>query len=262
MKLDYYVLDPTGNMTILVETPAAAASQPFCASALLAAEPTAEQVGFLSPGGDGYDLALRMAGGEFCGNATMSAAAVYCQRTGCTGRVRVRVSGAPAPVAVEIGVSPEGGYTGAVEMPRCAGMETVSLAAEGRSFRLPLVRYDGISHLIVTEPVEKSFAERAVKRWCGELGADGLGLMLLDEAAKTLTPLVYVPGADTLYWERSCASGTAAVGAYLAETEGKAVELRLAEPGGSLGVSASPGGAVILRGGVRLLRRGALETAP
>ena len=262
MKLDYYRIDPTGNMTILVETPVPAASQPLCASALLAAEPTAEQVGFLSPGDADCDLAFRMAGGEFCGNAAMSAAALFCDQAGRGGEVRVRVSGAAAPVRVEIGVSPEGGYTGAVEMPPVIGVKTVTLAAEGRSFRLPLVRCEGISHLIVEEFLENSFAERAVRRWCAELGADGLGLMLLDRAAERLTPLVYVPCGDTLYWEHSCASGTAAVGAFLAETAGKAVDVCFAEPGGSLGVSAAPGGAVILRGRVRILRRSSLEITP
>ena len=259
MKIDYLLLDPTGNMTILVETPVPAASQPFCASALLAAEPTAEQVGFLSPGGEDCDVALRMAGGEFCGNAAMSAAALFCEMTGRTGTVRVRVSGAAAPVAVEIAPQPDGSWAGAAEMPRPAATETVTLTAEGRSFRLPLLRFDGISHLIVTEPVERDFAERAVKRWCAELGADGLGLMLLDEAAGTLTPLVYVPGGDTLYWESSCASGTAAVGAFLAEKAGAPVCAAFAEPGGRLAVSAEPGGALILQGRVKTVRRAGTE---
>lgn len=259
MQLDYVLSDPTGNITVLVETPVPVELQPDCGAALLAAEPTAEQVGFLSPGGD-CDIAMRMAGGEFCGNATMSTAALLCEKTGRTGRILVRASGAPSPVAVEIGRSPDGrGYTGAVEMPRPAAAETVALEAEGRQFRLPLLRFDGISHLILREPVERDFAERAIRRWCAELGADGLGLMQLDEAARRLTPLVYIPGGDTLYWEHSCASGTAATGAFLAETAGEPVEISFAEPGGTLGVSAFPGGAVTLRGAVEILHRGHLE---
>ena len=42
MELNYYLLDPTKNMTVLVETPIPAESQPFVASALLRAEPSAE----------------------------------------------------------------------------------------------------------------------------------------------------------------------------------------------------------------------------
>ena len=260
MQLDYVLLDPTGNLTILVETPVPAADQPFCASALLAAEPTAEQVGFLSPGGKDWEIALRMAGGEFCGNATMSAAALFCESAGRTGTIRVRASGATEPVPVEIGRAPEGtGYTGAVDMPRPAAVEIVMLEAEGRNFRLPLLRFDGISHLILRENMERGFAERAIRRWCEQLLVDGLGLMLLDETAHRLTPLVYVPGGDTMYWEHSCASGTAAAGAFLAQTGGRRVDLRFAEPGGTLGVSAVPGGAVILRGEVKILHRSCLN---
>ena len=259
MNLDYVFLDPTGNMTILVETPVPAASQPFCAAALLAAEPTAEQVGFLSPGRTVCDTALRMAGGEFCGNATMSAAALFCEKTGRRGTVRVRVSGVVDPVEVEVTPDQDGGFACTVEMPPVLGQETVSLRFGGQEFRLPLVRCEGISHLIVTQPMERDFAEAAVKCWCGELGADGLGLVLLDETANTLTPLVYVPCGDTMYWEQSCASGTAAVGAYLAETTLKSVSAEFAEPGGSLGVTALPGGRVALRGSVRITRQGSLS---
>ena len=41
-KLDYAVMDPTGNITILVTTPVPVSRQPECARALLAAEPAAE----------------------------------------------------------------------------------------------------------------------------------------------------------------------------------------------------------------------------
>lgn len=257
-RMDYTLLDPTGNITILVETPVPAAQQPIRASDLMMKEPTAEQVGFVAeaPAGADYDIALRMAGGEFCGNATMSAAALWCADHGKTERtVRVRAVGAPGVVCVEISALRDGGYAGAVEMPRPAAVEEVSLAIDGERYRLPLVRFDGIAHLIVTVPMEKSRAERAVRRWCRQLGTDGLGLMLLDMSEGTLTPLVYVPAADTLFWESSCASGTSAVGAYLAAAEGEPVDTSFLEPGGILGVSAWPDGRITLRGKVKIVRR-------
>ena len=251
MKIEYALMDPTGNMTVLVETPVPMASQPFCASRLMELEPTAEQVGFVTPGADGdCDVALRMAGGEFCGNAAMSAAALFCLRRGMTdgGTVRVRVSGAEDPVRVKLRPA-EGGFAGEVQMP---------LPKRVAAFAgFPLVELPGISHLIVTETVSRPEAEQAVKRYCAALGADALGLMLLDEAVGKLTPLVYVPGADTLYWENSCASGTAAVGVYLAHRAGGAVTCALSEPAGTMEISAAPGEAPLLRGRV-LLRRKAL----
>ena len=114
-EISYAVMDPTGNITILVKTPVPAAAQPDCAARLLAAEPAGEQVGFLSPGGDGADLSLRMAGGEFCGNAAMSAAAYFCARRGDRERtVRVRVSGASAP---RPNFDPQEGHTPPARFP-------------------------------------------------------------------------------------------------------------------------------------------------
>ncbi|MEE3458049.1 MAG: hypothetical protein VZQ82_08420, partial [Lachnospiraceae bacterium] len=62
MSIDYTLLDPTGNTTILVTTPVPAADQPSAAAKLMEAEPAAEQVGFLSRE-EGFDTVLRMAGG-------------------------------------------------------------------------------------------------------------------------------------------------------------------------------------------------------
>lgn len=251
MKLNYYLLDPTKNMTILVETPVPAESQPFVASVLLRAEPTAEQVGFVSPGTEGCNTALRMAGGEFCGNATMSAAALYCMKNSLTeASVRVNASGTDAPVTVEVRAVGDR-YACTVDMPRPRRLT--------EAFDCPLAEFDGISHLIVTEPIERTAAEAAVKARCTALGAAGLGLMLLDEAAETLTPLVYVTSPETLYWEHSCASGSAAVGAYLAAQRGMPVDLALREPGGVLRVKAAPDGPIFLSGTVILTKEAVLD---
>lgn len=262
MILDYTVMDPTGNITVLVTAPVPAADQPRAAAAILAAEPDAEQVGFVCVGDapDG-EIALRMAGGEFCGNATMSAAALHCMHWSLpAATVRVRVSGTSEPVTVEAERQPGGGYACAVDMPRPAAVEEANLTLEGRAYRLPLVRFEGISHLILPGDFDRAAAERAARSWCARLGAEALGCMLLDERAGAMAPLVCVPVGDTLYWERSCASGSAAVGAYLARRSGAETDVSLSQPGGILRVSASPAGAITLRGAVRLLRVGQLFT--
>ena len=115
--------------------------------------------------------------------------------------------------------------------------------AAGRRFK-GVVWMQGICHIVI-EPDSAFFplreapetAERAVRLWCRELKADGLGLMFLDRSS--LTPLVFVPGCDSVFWERSCASGTAAAGMYLASKTGREVDLALAEPGGILRVESS-----------------------
>ena len=79
--------------------------------------------------------------------------------------------------------------------------------------------------------------------------------MQVDLETGTMKPLVYVPEANTLFWENSCGSGTAAVGAYLRYSTGKAVSLSLHQKGGTLHVSADEAGNITLQGTAHLVRR-------
>jgi hypothetical protein len=115
--------------------------------------------------------------------------------------------------------------------------------------------FPGISHAILERPLDRDRAEDLVRTWCRDLKTDALGLMLLDRKERTMTPLVYVPAAGTLFWENSCASGTSAVGAGLAEEEGAPLTMSLAQPGGSLTVEVSGDGSLSLTGRVRFLAR-------
>ena len=254
-KLSYALLDPTGNMTLLAETPVPEAAQPLTAKQLMELEPAAEQVGFVSDTDDG--IGLRMAGGEFCGNASMSAAVLYLLRKGRDGgEVTVHVSGTPQPVPVTAERDPDGTWRGGVVMPKplSVGRERFSDGTER-----PVVRFPGITHVILETEMKQVEAERLAPVWCRELGSEALGLMFLDRERGILKPLVYVPSADTLFWESSCASGTTAVGAYLAAEAGTAVRVPLKQPGGTLEIEADPDGKLILKGTVRLVRQADAE---
>ena len=87
--------------------------------------------------------------------------------------------------------------------------------------------------------IERERAKAVIASWCRQLGADALGLMFFDRDKHTLTPLVYVASTDTAVWEGSCASGTAAVAAYLAELDGEYASVRLTEPRGTVSASAT-----------------------
>ena len=250
--LRYSIFDPTGNVTALVETPVAVSAQPAAAAAIMRRCPAVEQVGFvrLFPAGASViDAELRMEGGEFCGNASMSTAALLLLRrreqAAEEKTLRLRVSGAAESVEVRLRRAGTDSFRAGVRMPRAKAIEERVFAFGELRGRLRLVRMEGISHLIITP--ESCFfplkdqpeqAEKAVRLWCGTFAADGLGLMFLER--DTLTPLVYVPGSGTVFWEKSCASGSAAVGMALAAGRGEALNLTLCEPGGTLRVESDP----------------------
>ena len=260
------IWDPTGNITALVESPVPVPEQPAVAAALMRRCPAVEQVGFVTlPETPGAQPKLRMAGGEFCGNASMSAAALSLLRCGETAgeqRVSLRVSGVAEPVAVHLRREGEG-FRARVRMPAALAVGERLFAFEERRGMLPMVRMEGISHLLI-EPGSVFFpllrdpaaAGQAVRVFCETLGAEGLGLMFLEQAEgrRRLTPLVYIPGSGTEFWENSCASGSSAVGMLLAARQNAPVGLTLTEPGGTLRVESDPGGETWLSGRTRLLR--------
>ena len=194
--------------------------------------------------------ALHMAGGEFCANASMSAASLWALRLGlCEGELSLAVSGAEDAVAVRLKQEDESCFSAAVRMPEAREITAIPFVFEGLSGTIPLVRMEGIDHAVLTPDCpffalrdRPSAAEKAVRELCASLGAVCLGLMFLEgeSAQRRLTPLVYVPGSRTLFWESSCASGSAAAGMLLARQSGERTELELEEPGGVLRVESDP----------------------
>ena len=263
--IDYYLMDPTGNITILVVSPVPVCDQPGVADMLMKQESECEQVGFISDS-ESSDTRLRMAGGEFCGNATMSTAALFCYRSGIDAdhgvSVTVEASGCDTPVSVEITrpQNAEGRYCfrGLVHMPKHRDISRHELTYKDRAYDLSVVDVGGIHHIVTTEPLDMSDeeTEEAIKKWCLDLGAEALGIMqvrLGTGDTLDLRPLVYVPGAGTCYWESSCASGTTAVGIYL-KVKGLAVSnLRIREPGGELTITEQDGH-IILGGTVEIVQ--------
>ncbi|MBQ8006219.1 MAG: hypothetical protein IJ245_01095, partial [Lachnospiraceae bacterium] len=122
--IEYEYIDPTGNITVLVTTLVDIKSQPEIADMIMKMEPTCEQVGFVGISDKG-DIKLRMAAGEFCGNATMSTAALLCDKRGMSEgeskSVSVESSGCRDLVGVNITRNKDSDnihvYSGQVDMP-------------------------------------------------------------------------------------------------------------------------------------------------
>lgn len=257
MNISYFVADPTKNITVLVSSAVPVDNQPAMALALLEEEPTGQQVGYISDGVPGQsDITLRMAGGEFCGNATMSTAALYIRNAIQSGEITpsenpassgeeqfpeydvvVNASGAESPVKCHItATDDDSSFVGKLMMPSPKCIEYAELTWKDESYKLPVVKFDGISHVIFFGELPKEDAEAAVVKWAGDLRVEGLGIMFFDLEYNTVTPVVYVKNPETLYWESSCGSGSTAVAAYLFSKAKKDIQVTLREPGGNLSV--------------------------
>ena len=258
MEIRYVLMNPTGNRTILVESEVEERDYKKIAEYLLKKEPTAEQVGFLDVK-DKKKYRLNMAGGEFCGNATMSAAAYAVMKGWQKTPVKLRVSGTKQELKVDVDSTSDELYTGTVKMPSPVEIKTVSLEIGGSMMKLPAVIFDGITHIILSGiGIAKKKAEEYVRLWSKELGAPALGLMFYDDTKKRLKPLVYVQSPETLYWENSCGSGSVATAAWLSECGVKRYMYEFAEPGGLLRV-VKKGKSYYLKGSVLLEKEGLLE---
>ena len=263
------IFDPMGNITALVEG-CAPGARLACASAVMERFPAVEQVGFAELSEDGERIELCMAGGEFCGNASMSAAALFLLRRGGSApvtdaweTVQLRVSGVSREVEVRLKRKTGKSFLAAVRMPPALSVTEQVFPFGALRDPITVVRMEGIAHAIVTPASgfyslrsDKAAAEEAAQRLCAALGAKALGLMFLEGNAPRmrLAPLVYVPGSGTMIWENSCASGSTAVGTALAEKSGARVRLELEEPGGVLGIeSGGLRGETWLSGQTRLI---------
>jgi diaminopimelate epimerase len=239
-------------MTVLVLSPVPREDQPAAAAALMDYESVhAEQAGFLEPATvPGARARLQMAGGEFCGNAAMSLAAYLARKEGVAdGTIPLEVSGAAEIVRCRVRLA-GGIYLCALDMPLPATLETVC--------GFPVVRLPGIAHAIV-EAAEAD-AESLVRRIAAATNEEAAGVILFSRADLAMRPLVYVPAAGSMVWERGCGSGTAAVGAYLALERGADVELPVRQPGGVITARAACGDGKItslaIEGDVRIVVEG------
>lgn len=251
--LRYSIIDPTGNITALVESDVDIGRQPDVARTIMQRHPEVEQVGFVwqqhnNAHDHHFDFCLRMAGGEFCGNATMSASFLCAFRQGLCNDGSTHV----LPVSVwgidhlvETRVTPIGLESArtSIHMPGSASIKGTPLTFGSQCVEVAVVHTPGISHAIIlsntplyTMLQEPSLAQAVVRSWCDELGCDGLGLMFVEPSSTVwhLTPLVYVPGADTMFWESSCASGSSAVGTFASATSHSPIRLEIEQPGGVL----------------------------
>ncbi len=264
--IEYNLIDPTGNITALVTSRVEGPQRVDIATSIMRSDDTCEQVGYVE-NSDIADTRLCMAAGEFCGNATMSAAALFCEGLamgpGQSRTVSVDASGCDHTVLVDITKKEDRDtyhcYSGRVHMPHPAKITRHTFEYEGREYDLPIVRFAGIDHAIAEDGLglADEQIENAAKIWCDRLGSACFGIMTVENISGTsdvvadIRPLVFAPAVNTCYWETSCASGTSATAVWLKEDRGRdELSLTAKEPGGILAVRVTKDADIILGGNV------------
>jgi diaminopimelate epimerase len=240
MKYNLLAANPAKNITVFVLDRMPGRIRAALCAALLA-DPAlgAEQAAFvLPPDREGNRLwRLEMMGGEFCGNAARSFGLYVAGKTGLRGRGTVLIECSGAAVPVPVRVDTENGWAEA-EIPGPRSL--TSLIFRGRA--LTVCVFDGITHVIAPDMVaerETFFAIKAAFEESAPSLPGAFGVMFAgpppDGADTAMTPVVYVYGADSLVFESSCGSGSAAQAVALCEGRGIAdgeARYRISQPGG------------------------------
>ena len=172
----------------------------------------AEQAGFLIRDENHFE----MAGGEFCGNATRSAA-VLLYLEGAEKANSFTVSGFDGIVSASVKPLTNSTYFVEATFP---GMRT-----DTREVTLDdgtpasIVDLGGIVHIVVegkfpSDPVEYGAQHRKLVEKFNLGDRDAVGVVWYERADDQVVmhPVVWVRAVDTFYYETSCGSGTIAVG--------------------------------------------------
>lgn len=223
---------------------------------IMAQNSMVEQVGFLLPNACGITypgvggttisgiFSLKMAGGEFCGNAARCA--IYAYLRGEEGIIDLSVSGAERPVRGGLRTLKDGSKEVWCSIP---------VPAQAAECLLPvdegwIVRLGGIVHLVIeggTQPgidtnspeEKKAFAFELLKKYglnrepaAGVIWITGRKGETREQAQLSILPVVYVREINTLFCETACGTGTVAAALVYSQKNKSSFRLSAVQPSG------------------------------
>lgn len=228
-QVEYIKFIPGGNNTALVLTKNYTVKEKKeINDVILNYDKSIEQVGFV----DAEQLPeLQMAGGEFCGNATRSAAYYYLK--GKAGTIKVLVNGHDE---IYTGVYENGEAW--CEIPLYHGSDAIIEKETG----IYQVRMNGMVSIVIREDIAKQYLQQKDKlKEFAMLFIDkyelheneAVGVMFLERTSKLkIHPVVWVKSIDTLYYETGCGSGTTATAMVEAFLKNENQKLEIVQPSG------------------------------
>ncbi len=207
-EFTYYLFSPCGNDTALVEgTDIDEQTKKILNDRIMNIHPNIEQVGFI--GLDKYKL--KMAGGEFCGNATRCAAYYYLK--GKSGEIKIDISN---NMIIKAGVNEEGKAWS--QIPLYTGKDFIRVVDNG----IYEIIMSGIKYIILEKEISKlylldkknlkSSAMNILKKY-NIKESEAIGVIFLEQINEKIKihPVVWVKKINTLFYETACGSGTTAV---------------------------------------------------
>jgi diaminopimelate epimerase len=241
MVLNFIKASPSQNTTVFITSKCSPYLYGEIARTVMSYEyMNAEQVGFiLQPENKGPVIRLEMAGGEFCGNASLAAAA-YAVYKGIIDKESfyIEASGAWHPLECRVKTVSPFMYYAECEMPNPVSFEKHSINIEGLDITGSLVDFDGISHFVFGSWQEdKSKMDTILDAVLSSIEAKAVGIIpyrKLEEDNYEIMPYVWVKETGSRVFERGCGSGSMALGIHLKDhVEGR---LNVVQPGGEISV--------------------------
>lgn len=232
MKKNNYKLTlirPGGNDQLLIEGLVKKENRKIINKKMIERFPNVEQVSFYEFDKEKNIARLELAGGEFCGNATRSLA--YLLLNGKLGEVLIQVSGTKQLLTAGVKKT----NTAFAQMPIFAKNQKVKKITDAL-FRVDL---EGITQIVCISDIKnktksdlKNFAKKILEKENLLYSVPAAGVMFvkkqLDEFV--IQPIVWVRDIETLLYETSCASGTAAVALWYAKNKRNTTEITVKQP--------------------------------
>lgn len=229
-SVEYSIYVPAGNDTAFVYGLNYTSQQKkLINDAIMAKHSNVEQVGFIDPTGKPE---LQMAGGEFCGNATRSAAVIYLN--GKEGSLKMTVN---VKDTINAGVDKNGKAW--CEIPLYHGTDVITEKEPG----IFIVKMNGMVTVVIQENIAKKYLKD--KDNLKAMGmefihhfnldySEAVGVMFCERERGLLkiNPIVWVKSIDTLFYETACGSGTTAVCMVEAFLNQKSQEIDVLQPSG------------------------------
>lgn len=242
MIIDFLKTSPAMNTTVLVTS--VCPKQHYIEVAKRAMKYDflhAEQVGFIkAPQSNDTILYLEMAGGEFCGNATLSAAA-YATYKGLTEKhdFYIDVSGVENPVWCKVMKKDRFNYNTKCQMPFASNIEEYKINLKSQIIEGAIIEFNGISHFVF--PVKNKFTYflEVLDIIKTDINASAIGIIpykIIEKQNYKIKPYVYVRKTNTSTFERGCGSGSLALGIFINETGKKQKHIKVIQPGGIIKV--------------------------